>query len=580
MKIPAGLSVLLVSCLALAGPAAAQTCGDNLRETPEQCDDGNTRNLDGCSGACTFEQTHRINNLKLQRTVDTVCTANAFGGAFTTTGLNNTQPGIDASVASGATSILMHAAGLDDLSGTNDPSLSLGVLSATPIDATNPAYNGTSDLDWWYAVDQSLIDAQRQPLNQLTASVAGNVLTAGPGSAVLKLILSGGPASLSVSNLVTTVTTGASNIPTSSAGSSPGHLAVEHLDPALQSFATAGVATTNWGTVCGNISAQSLRNTPIPAALIGSGCNNRYTAANSLLDVFVRGCAFTIVPLITATQPDQEDPAAPAVGAGPPYTFQFDATTSIVNGCRDSAAASVDLTACLADAAYSSHFKFTSDRVIVGDDVIHADSFESGNLSAWSGSNTDSGDLTVDASAAMAGTTLGLLGNVNDKTSLFVEDDSPEDENRYRARFYVDPTGFDPGELANQRRMRLLIVFEEGPNRRVATIVLRRLEGQYAIRGRVREDDNSQVDTAFFDITADASHVIEVDWLRASGPDANDGHFSLAIDGSVVATLPGLDNSRSSVDFARLGALTLKGAANGPIKWDHYDSRRMSAVGP
>lgn len=63
--------------------------------------------------------------------------------------------------------------GLDDLSGTDEPSLSVGVLSAAPIDGTNPSYDGTDDLDWWYAVDRTLIDAQRQPLNQLTGSVAG-----------------------------------------------------------------------------------------------------------------------------------------------------------------------------------------------------------------------------------------------------------------------------------------------------------------------------------------------------------------------------------------------------------------------
>ena len=65
--------------------------------------------------------------------------------------------------------------GLDDLSGTDEPSLSVGVLSAAPIDGTNPSYDGTDDLDWWYAVDRTLIDAQRQPLNQLTGSIAGNI---------------------------------------------------------------------------------------------------------------------------------------------------------------------------------------------------------------------------------------------------------------------------------------------------------------------------------------------------------------------------------------------------------------------
>jgi hypothetical protein len=39
------------------------------------------------------------------------------------------------------------------------------------------------------------------------------------------------------------------------------------------------------------------------------------------------------------------------------------------------------------------------------------------------------------------------------------------DEGRYRARFYVDPNGFDPGEAQNRHRVRLFIVFEENPTR-------------------------------------------------------------------------------------------------------------------
>jgi len=578
MKIPVGLSFLLAGSLA-AAPAAAQVCGDYVRDPLEQCDDGNTRNLDGCDAACGFEQTHRINTLKLQRLADTVCTANAFGGALTPAGLANTQTAIDFTVANGATSILFHMSGLDDLTGTADPSLSVGVLSATPVDPTNPAYNGTSDLDWWYAADKTLLDAQRQPLHQLPGSIAGNILTAGPGSAVLKLILAGGPASLSLSNAVATVTTGASTTPASSAGAPPGHLAVEHLDPALQSYATAGLpADPDFGTLCSNISALSLKNTPIPPALIGPGCNNRYTAVNSLLDVWVRGCIFLIAPVVNATQPDQSDPAAPPVGAGPPYLLQFNATTSVVEGCLDSAMASVDLTACLADAAYSSYLKFTTDRVVAGDNRILRDSFETGDMAAWSAANTDSGDLTVDPSAAMNGGTQGLLGNINDTTGLFVEDQLPEDENRYRARFYFDPTGFDPGEINNKRRTRMFIAFEDGP-RRLAAIVLRRLNGQYAVMGRARQDDNSQVNTPFFDITP-GPHRVEFDWIRSSGPDANDGSFVLSLDGAVVSTLSGRDNSISSVDFVRLGALSLKVGADGTLKWDHFESNRMSATAP
>ena len=83
----------------------------------------------------------------------------------------------------------------------------------------------------------------------------------------------------------------------------------------------------------------------------------------------------------------------------------------------------------------------------------------------------------------------------------------------------------------------------------------------------------------FTDITA-GPHRLEFDWLRASGPDANDGQFRLWVDDVLVDTLTGLDNSVSTVDFVRLGALTVKIGASGPLKWDHFESRRMGLSDP
>jgi len=583
MNKPVGLSLLLAALLA-PGLASAQVCGDYTRDPLENCDDGNVRSLDGCSSTCTLEQTQRVNSLSLIRVTDAVCTVNRFGGAFNALGALSTNQGIAAGVQAGATSILFHFQGLDDLTGVNDPSVQLGVLSSAPIVPGASAYNGNSDADWWHAVDQTLIDGANNPINNLTGTLAGNALNA-TGAAQIKLILGGGPATFSLTNMVLNSVTGAPTTPASSAGVlSPGHLAVEHLDPAVQSFGTMAGATAGQGTLCSNISALSLSQVQVPPALrIGVGaCTQAYTTANSLLDVFIGGCTVTGVGNAVAanTQPDQTVPATPAPVGTPPFTFTADPTTKIVTGCQDSTPAPADLATCLAHLAYSSYFRFTTNRVITHDNLLFSDSFGSGDLSAWTAAATDGGDLSVDASASLAGTpAFGLLGNINDTTGIYVEDQIPVDENRVRARFYIDPSAFDPGEASLQRRTRVMIGFEEGPLRRVFAVVLRRVNGQYGIMGRARLDDNNQADTGFFDITA-ATHFVEVDWLRSSGPDANDGRFVLSIDGVVQSTLSGLDNSISSVDFSRLGALSLKASANGTLEWDHYQANRMGAVGP
>jgi hypothetical protein len=214
-----------------------------------------------------------------------------------------------------------------------------------------------------------------------------------------------------------------------------------------------------------------------------------------------------------------------------------------------------------------------------GTDLIFADGFESGDLSAWSAAATGGGDLTVSPSAALAATRQGLQGVVDDTAGLFVQDDAPLDEHRYRARFYFDPNGFDPGEALGHLRTRIFVAFEEGPTRRLMALVLRRRDGQYALMGRARRDDGAQADTGFFDIT-DAPHLLEIEWRRATTPSSNDGELRLWVDGTIRASLGGIANHGAAVDFARLGALSVKAGAAGTLRWDEFESRRASYIGP
>jgi hypothetical protein len=211
-------------------------------------------------------------------------------------------------------------------------------------------------------------------------------------------------------------------------------------------------------------------------------------------------------------------------------------------------------------------------------DLIFRDGVETGDLSRWSAAMTDGGDLAVAPEAALGGSTLGLRALVDDTSALFVLDDRPAAENQYRARFYFDPNGFDPGELTNNRRVRLLIVFNAA-NQRLATIVLRRLGGQYSLMGRVRRDDGTRVDTGFFAVT-DAPHFVELRWQRANGANA-DGGFLLRIDDALVSTLSGIDNGDSPVEFVRLGVMSVKSpVAGGTVYLDQFESRRTRRIGP
>jgi hypothetical protein len=215
----------------------------------------------------------------------------------------------------------------------------------------------------------------------------------------------------------------------------------------------------------------------------------------------------------------------------------------------------------------------------ISDDLIFRDGFESGDLSAWSTSSTDGGDLSVGAEAALASTSFGLHAAVNDTSTLSVQDNTPSKENRYRVRFWMDTQDFDPGTALGHFRTRIFLALEEAPRRRLAAIVLKYQGGQYSVMGRVLLDDDTRADTAFLPI-APGAHAIEFDWQRSSTPTALDGSFQLWIDGTSVANLTGLDNNASSVDMGRLGALSLKDGASGNLYFDEFVSRRLNYTGP
>src|SRR6185295_8110411 len=80
----------------------------------------------------------------------------------------------------------------------------------------------------------------------------------------------------------------------------------------------------------------------------------------------------------------------------------------------------------------------TSTNTPIGSDLIFADGFESGNLSAWTSSTTDLGDLSVSAAAALVGTQ-GMQALIDDNNVIYVTSDHPNAETRYLANFRFDP---------------------------------------------------------------------------------------------------------------------------------------------
>ena len=326
--------------------AVSDPCGNGVRDQGEQCDDGNKNNLDGCSSTCKFEQTHRLNSITMQFNTDSFCTSNAIGGAIKSVAQGQIGDAIKGAVNDGSISILLAASNLTDPTGANG-TLSLSSYVGAPVNASQLG------LDSVFTASKSSLNPDLTPLVTMGASTASSQLSAGPGNVAFSLALAGPPVDVSLSNAKMKASVGAASAP-------GGHLASEHLDPALTTFASL----TN-GQMCGDISAASLAAVPVPDQLTSgsTSCSQGYTSANSMLDVIVGGCKVFIVTALGATQPDKQAATAPAAGAGAPYKLTTSGTK--VTGCKDKSGASVDLNACLKSAAFSAAFKFTSNRVSV-----------------------------------------------------------------------------------------------------------------------------------------------------------------------------------------------------------------------
>jgi hypothetical protein len=213
-------------------------------------------------------------------------------------------------------------------------------------------------------------------------------------------------------------------------------------------------------------------------------------------------------------------------------------------------------------------------------DIIFEDGFESGDLTRWSSASTGGGDVSVTGGAALANTAHGMQAVVNDTAGIYVQDDSPSAEIHYRARLYFDTNGFDPGEAQSHFRTRIFIAFD-GLSQRQITIVLKRQSGQYSVEGRARLNDGTRADTGFITVPA-GENFVEVAWNRASRNGISDGDFSLNVDGDAetAITLTGLDTSLGNVEFARMGAMSVKTGAAGTLFFDQFESRRTTPIGP
>ena len=221
---------------------------------------------------------------------------------------------------------------------------------------------------------------------------------------------------------------------------------------------------------------------------------------------------------------------------------------------------------------------FTPTNTSGASDLIFADGFESGNLSAWTANSNDLGDLSVSSAAALVGSQ-GMQALIDDANTIYVTDDTPNAEPRYRARFYFDPNSIS---MASGNAHYIFKGFMgTSTSTEALRVEFRQSAGAYQIRAALMLDNGTTwVSTNWFTIS-DASHFVELDWRAATGVGANNGGLTLWIDGTQQADLTGADNDTWRVDRARIGALTgIDVGTSGTCYFDAFESRRQTYIGP
>lgn len=181
--------------------------------------------------------------------------------------------------------------------------------------------------------------------------------------------------------------------------------------------------------------------------------------------------------------------------------------------------------------------------------------------------------MSVSPSAALAGTQ-GIQVLINDTTSMYVTDERPSSEPRYRARFYFDPNSLmmtDGDSHPVMTGYDALAVFH---------VDLRLSGGNYQLRLRQYNDADVLQSTNWATIS-DAPHVIEIEWWAANGIGANNGGVTLWIDGVQKSGVTGVDNDLRRIERVALGAVSSVDAGTlGSYFLDAFESRRFTYIGP
>jgi hypothetical protein len=201
--------------------------------------------------------------------------------------------------------------------------------------------------------------------------------------------------------------------------------------------------------------------------------------------------------------------------------------------------------------------------------AIFGDGLESGDFRAWGLLADNEADLSVSAGAALAGAR-GVSALIDNNTSMYLGDFTPNGEARYLASFRFDPNGV---VMADGNVHRIFAARNAAADLAYVELGFAATTG-YRVRAAVRRDAGTYAVSGWFNL-ADAPAQIALDWRAATAAGANNGALTLSLNGAPLQTLAAVDNDTLRVEEARLGPQQgIDTGTRGTTYFDDFVSRR------
>lgn len=165
---------------------------------------------------------------------------------------------------------------------------------------------------------------------------------------------------------------------------------------------------------------------------------------------------------------------------------------------------------------------------------------------------------------------------ISNNTSMYVQDESPAAEARYRARFYFNPNSVS----MSSGNSHYIFYALSGTNNVIVRLEFGYNGSSYRLRAGTVNNNGSFTTTSWI-LVSNAWHYFEFDWQASTSTSTPNGSLTLWIDGVSRATLSGLNNGNSRVERVRLGDTAgIDSATRGTELFDVFESRHQTYIGP